>query len=74
VLKLKYEEWEGGSALAEDDGGKLELIARKNFQANDELVRVVDFLNKNLKSKKVMFGISKDKDNDLMTINIYEFR
>jgi hypothetical protein len=59
--------------LAEDDGGKLELIARKSFQTNDELVRVVDFLNKNLKLKKVMFGISKDKENDLMIINIYEF-
>ncbi len=60
--------------MAEENEGKLELISCKSFQANDELVRVVDFLNKNLKSKKVMFGISKDKENDLMNINIYEFR
>ncbi|PKM76487.1 MAG: DUF4264 domain-containing protein [Firmicutes bacterium HGW-Firmicutes-15] len=66
--------WKGGWALAEENEGKLELISCKSFQANDELVRVVDFLNKNLKSKKVMFGISKDKENDLMNINIYEFR
>jgi len=60
--------------LAEEDGGKLELISCKSFPANDDLVRVVDFLNKNLKSKKIMFGISKDTASDLMTIKIYEFR
>lgn len=61
-------------ALMEEDRGKLELIACKSFKANDELVRVIDFFNKNLKTKKVMFGISKDKENNSMTINIYEFR
>jgi hypothetical protein len=60
--------------LAEESGGKLELISCKSFTANDELVRVIDFLNKNLKSKKVMLGISKDTKDNLMTINIYEFR
>jgi len=60
--------------LLEEERGKLELIACRSFKANDELVRVVDFFNKNLKSKQVMFGISKDKENDSMTINIYEFR
>lgn len=57
----------------EKDGGKLELIAHKSFSANDELIRVVDFLNKNLKDKKIMFGISKDKESNQMIINIYEF-
>ncbi|MBP1761848.1 MAG: hypothetical protein H6Q64_1390 [Firmicutes bacterium] len=55
------------------DPGKLELIALRNFSANDELVYVVDFLNKNLKNKQIMFGISKDKQADQMTIKIYEF-
>lgn len=55
------------------DPGKLELIALKNFSTNDELVYVVDFLNKNLKNKKIMFGLSKDKKADQMTIKIYEF-
>lgn len=64
---------ERGSILRNEEHGKLELIAHKNFNANDELVRVVDFLNKNLKDKKIMFGISQDKDKDKMTINIYEF-
>ncbi len=53
--------------------GKLELIALKNFSVNDELVYVVDFLNKNLKNKKIMLGLSKDKKADQMTIKIYEF-
>lgn len=57
----------------EKERGKLELIAHKSFSANDELIRVVDFLNKNLKEKKIMFGISKDKDKNQMTINVYEF-
>jgi hypothetical protein len=64
---------ERGSSLLEEDRGKLELIACKSFKANDELVKVIDFFNKNLKSKKIMFGITKDKENDTMTINIYEF-
>jgi hypothetical protein len=57
----------------ETEGGKLELIAHKSFSANDELIKVVDFLNKNLKTKKIMFGITKDKEKNQMTINVYEF-
>ena len=45
--------------MADKDGGKLELIARQNFPAHNDLVQVVDFLNKNLKNKKVMFGWAK---------------
>lgn len=56
-----------------EEQGKLDLIAFKSFSANDELVRVVDFLNKSLKDKKVMFGITKNKENQEMTIKIYEF-
>jgi len=59
--------------LLEEDRGKLELIAHKNFSANDELIKVVDFLNKNLKEKKIMFGITKHKEKNQMTINVYEF-
>lgn len=59
--------------MANQDQGKLQLIAQKSFSAHDELVKVVDFLNKNLKTKQIMFGISKDKEKGQMTINIYEF-
>ena len=54
----------------EKDG--LRLIARKTFQASDELIKVVDFLNKHLKDKKVIFGLTKDREGREMTINIYE--
>lgn len=56
--------------MEDKDQGKLALIAHQTFSAHHELVRVVDFLNKSLKSKRIMFGITKDKDK--MTINIYE--
>lgn len=55
------------------DSGKLELIAFKSFPANDDLVYVIDFLNKSLKGKKIMFGLSQDKQDQQMTIKIYEF-
>lgn len=55
------------------ESGKLELIALKNFPANDGLVYVIDFLNKSLKNKNIMFGLSKDKETEQMMIKIYEF-
>ncbi len=57
----------------EEDKAKLELIAFKTFNANPDLVYVIDFLNKSLKDKKIMFGLTKDKGKAEMTINIYEF-
>jgi len=56
----------------EQDQGKLELIATKSFAVSDNLVYIVDFLNKSLKEKRVMFGITKNKEENSMTINIYE--
>ncbi|MEN6349451.1 MAG: YpmA family protein [Syntrophomonas sp.] len=57
----------------EEDKGKLELIAFKTFPADPELVYIIDFLNKTLKEKRIMFGLSKDKEKNEMTVNIYEF-
>ncbi len=56
-----------------DEKDKLEIIAMKSFPNNPDLVYVVDFLNKSLKEKRIMFGLTKDKDKNNMTINIYEF-
>lgn len=53
--------------------GKLELIAFKSFNTNDEMFYIIDFLNKSLKDKNIMFGLTKDKEQGKMTINIYEF-
>ncbi|MCL6610048.1 MAG: YpmA family protein [Peptococcaceae bacterium] len=55
-----------------NDQGKLELIAFKSFPPYNEMYRVVDFLNKSLKDRKLMFGLTKDRENGTMTITIYE--
>ncbi|MGB9802608.1 YpmA family protein [Desulfofundulus sp.] len=52
--------------------GKLELIAAKSFTPYPELYKVIDFLNKTLKHKKLMFGLTKDPENGNMIISIYE--
>lgn len=52
--------------------GKLELIAVKAFKSYEEMYKVVDFLNKTLKDKKVIFGLTKDTQKGTMTISIYE--
>ncbi|NLL05070.1 MAG: YpmA family protein [Clostridiaceae bacterium] len=49
---------------------KLDLKAKVEVESNLELYRVVDFLNKNLKEKNLIFGLSK-KENK-MTLSIYE--
>lgn len=52
---------------------KLELIATKSFEYYDEMYKVVDFLNKNLKEHKVMLGLRKEKEDGRLSISIYEF-
>lgn len=54
------------------DPGKLELIATKSFEPYSDMYRIVDFLNKSLKEKKVMFGLTKDRESGKMIITIYE--
>ncbi len=56
----------------EEKQDKLELIAAKGFKQYDEMYKIVDYLNKNLKHKNVMFGLTKNKENGSMTISIYE--
>lgn len=52
--------------------GKLELIAVKSFKTYEEMYKVVDFLNKTLKDKSLIFGLTKDTQKGTMTISIYE--
>lgn len=56
----------------ETEKDKLELIATKTLKQHDEMYKVVDFLNKTLKHKKVMFGLTKNSTENTMTISIYE--
>lgn len=51
---------------------KLELIAAKSFKPYEEMYKIVDYLNKTLKHKNVMFGLTKSQENGTMTISIYE--
>lgn len=53
-----------------DRPGKIELIATQKVGWNGEMYKVVDFLNKNLKEYKLMFGLSKKEDD--MIISVYE--
>ncbi len=52
--------------------GKLELIATKSFPPYSEMYRVVDFLNKSLKERKLVFGLTRQHGSGMMTITIYE--
>lgn len=48
----------------------LELIAKYELSKSDELYKLVDFLNKNLKELNIIFGLSMK--NEKMTITIYK--
>jgi len=58
--------------LDNPSAAKLELIAVKTLKSCDELYKVVDFLNKMLKDKRVIFGLTKNSQKGTMTISIYE--
>ena len=49
---------------------KLEVLATIHVNSNEELYKIVDFLNKNLKEKNIIFGLTKE--GDTMSIKIYE--
>ncbi|MCL5058293.1 MAG: YpmA family protein [Actinobacteria bacterium] len=52
--------------------GKLELLATKSFAPYDDMYRVVDFLNKSLKDRQLMFGLTRDRESGKVTVTIYE--
>ncbi len=56
--------------IPSDSQGKIELIASQRLSVNGELYKVVDFLNKNLKDYRLMFGLTKKEDK--MIISVYE--
>lgn len=58
--------------MNEMEKDKLILLATKTVPANPEMIYIVDFLNKNLKHKKVMFGLTLNKEEKTMTLSIYE--
>lgn len=48
--------------------GKLELIAKKEIAYSDDLYKLIDFLNKNLKNKNIILGLSKNEDKAIITV------
>ena len=56
--------------MDEESKGKIELIGLQRVQANPELYKIVDFLNKHLKDYHLMFGLTKKEE--VMTISVYE--
>ncbi|MCL2337501.1 MAG: YpmA family protein [Firmicutes bacterium] len=56
----------------ETKASKLELIAIKSFTSHDEMYKIVDFLNKSLKNKRLMFGMTRNSAENTVTISIYE--
>ncbi len=54
-----------------NDDGKLRLIAAKEVDYYEELYVIVDFLNKSLKEKDLVFGLTRVGD-DKAIIKIYK--
>lgn len=52
---------------------KLELIAHKSFSGYEDMYKVVDFLNKSLKDKRIMFGLTRNDKENTVTISIYQY-
>lgn len=52
-------------------GGGLERMASRVFKPCDEMYKIVDFLNKTLKDRDIIFGLSKDEDGN-MVITVYQ--
>lgn len=52
--------------MLKEEGLKLKAV--KEFKEGEELYNVVDFLNKSLKDKNLIFGIRKEGDKRIITI------
>ncbi|CAM3931671.1 YpmA family protein [Alicyclobacillus pomorum] len=55
-----------------DDKLKLSVIGTQVCTATDDLYQLVDFLNRNLKDKGVIFGLSKHQEEEgKMLLTLY---
>ncbi|MEW6770662.1 MAG: YpmA family protein [Bacillota bacterium] len=55
-----------------EESPQLTLIAKRSFKEWAEFYQVVDFLNKALKSRRLLFGLTKDTEKGEMALAIYE--
>ncbi|RIV25691.1 DUF4264 domain-containing protein [Alicyclobacillaceae bacterium I2511] len=51
--------------------GEFTVLGTFTMGATDDLYRLVDFLNRNLKNQQVIFGLSKATEKDKMIITLY---
>jgi len=51
---------------------QLLVRAKQSFNSYEEMYKIVDFLNKNLKDKGIIVGLSKNIVDNNMIITIYE--
>ncbi|MBO8129592.1 MAG: YpmA family protein [Peptococcaceae bacterium] len=58
--------------MTEKKPNELQLIASLQLTSNNELYKIIDFLNKNLKDRNVVFGLSKGPHSNIMTMAIYK--
>lgn len=49
-------------------GEKLVPKGKIKIKYQDDLYTLVDFLNRNLKEKNIIFGLSKDEDRAIITL------
>ncbi|MGI6703307.1 MAG: YpmA family protein [Clostridia bacterium] len=54
-----------------NDNKRLEPLATKRLEYNEELYLLVDFLNKNLKDRNLIFGLTLEEDGKAV-ISIYD--
>ncbi|WAM30644.1 DUF4264 family protein [Caldicellulosiruptor naganoensis] len=50
---------------------KLELISSMEFEEDVPLYKIIDFMNKSLKDKNIIVGLSKNNNNKII-ISIYQ--
>lgn len=60
-------------STGDENEAKLVLIASKSFAYYNDMYKVIDFLNKNIKEKGIMLGLTKEKESDRLNIHVYEF-
>lgn len=52
----------------EKSENKLHLIALKEFEEYENMYKIIDFLNKNLKSRGFIFGLTRKNGKDIISI------
>ncbi|WP_156946414.1 YpmA family protein [Desulfitibacter alkalitolerans] len=55
-----------------ESNDKLTIIASITIQESEDFYKIVDFLNRTLKERGLLFGLKKVKNEPKMTLYIYD--